>query len=391
MTKQISVGVVYRNYSPLHTPYFSLLDQPPKQIKFAIPKAKRYLRHLFPVYRNLGSNPWVAKAISFGQHLFFQPSAKSAKKHDVLFFIGMLPPPVLRQNYVIDLEHIYSLLNFSSPTPQARDGIMRAFASPYCKGITPLSQAAAKTVEDYLGPSYADIAHKIQVVYPAIPCYTDLHAGEKDCSLVPNGKDRLNFLFIGKDAFGKGLQEVLPAFHETAQTDERLFLTVISETPDELIKKYRHPRIQFFTPRFHYKDVIKKFFLPSDVFIMPTHSDTFGMVYLDALSAGLPVIATRQFAIPEIVDDSKNGILLRHHPLFLEQSGLPRRRGGKDFLLNSERADEIIQGSINAIRMLTRDETLLNSMKKAAPQNFRNHGKFTIAKRNEVLSQIFLG
>lgn len=391
MTRQISVGVIYRNYTPLNSPYFSFWYQPPRQIVFDIPKAKTYLKHFFFIYKKFGGNPLVAQAIKLAQKAFFQPKTHVTSKHDVLFFVGMLPPPDLRQPHVIDLEHVYSLLNFSSAPSEARDNLMRAFVNPYCRAITPLSQAAARTLEDYLGPLFEEIRHKVQVIYPAIPSNLERFQGQEDYSLIKHHSGSLNFLFIGKDSYGKGLQEVLPAFHETAQTDERLHLTVVSNTPTELIQKFRHPRIQFFPPKFSYEDVMKKLFLPSDIFIMPTHSDTFGMVYLEALSAGKPVIATSQFAIPEIVDDQKNGILLKHQPLFLDRPGLPLNRGGREFILSKESEEEIVHGSIQSILALSSDKNLLEGMKKSSQIHFQNNGKFTISKRNELLVKVLQG
>jgi glycosyltransferase involved in cell wall biosynthesis len=49
----------------------------------------------------------------------------------------------------------------------------------------------------------------------------------------------------------------------------------------------------------------------SDIFVLPSmFQETFGLVLLEAFSAGLPVIATRSGGIPELVEDRKNGILV---------------------------------------------------------------------------------
>jgi glycosyltransferase involved in cell wall biosynthesis len=48
----------------------------------------------------------------------------------------------------------------------------------------------------------------------------------------------------------------------------------------------------------------------ADVFVMPTRNEAFGLVFQEAAAAGLPVIATRLNAIPEIVADGETGILV---------------------------------------------------------------------------------
>jgi glycosyltransferase involved in cell wall biosynthesis len=47
-----------------------------------------------------------------------------------------------------------------------------------------------------------------------------------------------------------------------------------------------------------------------DVFVMPSEIDSFGYALLEAMAGGLPVVAPRQAAVPEIVDDSRSGLLV---------------------------------------------------------------------------------
>jgi glycosyltransferase involved in cell wall biosynthesis len=48
----------------------------------------------------------------------------------------------------------------------------------------------------------------------------------------------------------------------------------------------------------------------SDIFVFPTHDETFGLVNLEALKWGLPVISTNVGAIPEIVHHGVNGFIV---------------------------------------------------------------------------------
>ena len=55
---------------------------------------------------------------------------------------------------------------------------------------------------------------------------------------------------------------------------------------------------------------IEEFFSGIDIFVLPSRQETFGMAALEAMSAGLPVIATRVGGIPEVVRDGETGMLV---------------------------------------------------------------------------------
>ncbi len=49
----------------------------------------------------------------------------------------------------------------------------------------------------------------------------------------------------------------------------------------------------------------------SDLFLLPSESESFGMAALEAMASEVPVIATRAGGLPEVVTDSANGFLLK--------------------------------------------------------------------------------
>lgn len=55
---------------------------------------------------------------------------------------------------------------------------------------------------------------------------------------------------------------------------------------------------------------IKRILKASDIFVLPSHAEGFPFVILEAMCAGLPIVATGVGAIPEMIEDGKNGYVI---------------------------------------------------------------------------------
>lgn len=61
------------------------------------------------------------------------------------------------------------------------------------------------------------------------------------------------------------------------------------------------------------KEEIRKYFIESDIFVMPSRYETFGLVYAEALSQGLPVIYTRGQGFDGQIPDGEVGYSVKYN------------------------------------------------------------------------------
>lgn len=57
-------------------------------------------------------------------------------------------------------------------------------------------------------------------------------------------------------------------------------------------------------------EALQKLYQQADLFVLPSYWEGYGIVFLEAMSMGLPVISTTAGAIPEVVSDQHYGLLL---------------------------------------------------------------------------------
>ncbi len=80
----------------------------------------------------------------------------------------------------------------------------------------------------------------------------------------------------------------------------------------KLIEKYNlFEKIKFLPFTKMIPELMKAF----DIFIMPSRSETLGLVTIEAMAAQVPVIATHSGGVPEIIDHQKNGLLFPHEDI----------------------------------------------------------------------------
>jgi glycosyltransferase involved in cell wall biosynthesis len=116
-----------------------------------------------------------------------------------------------------------------------------------------------------------------------------------------------SFLFVGD--FRKGVMTCIRALSQLPSGT----LRCIGSTPPRAYAAFARElgvadRVEFFGPT----DNIASQYRCADALLLPTPYDGFGMVVLEAMASGLPVIVSREAGAAELITHSENGLILDH-------------------------------------------------------------------------------
>lgn len=157
----------------------------------------------------------------------------------------------------------------------------------------------------------------------------------------PENKDRSSqhILFVGMDWKRKGGHDLVEAFKLVLQKHPNAHLTIIGTKPELQIPNCT---VKGPVPA----DKLDQYYQTASVFCLPTYQEPFGIVFIEAMTARLPIVATRVGAIPEIVQDGINGRLVEPGDIrglanalseFLDDPKMSRLFGERSYQLTRER------------------------------------------------------
>lgn len=113
---------------------------------------------------------------------------------------------------------------------------------------------------------------------------------------IASKKQLRNFLYIGDLGKNKNVKLLIKSFYEARKYIEDLQLSIVGSKGEyqDYVNKISTQEncINYFGPVYD-KDKLLKIIRANDAFIMVSHSETFGLVYLECLSQGLPLIYSK--------------------------------------------------------------------------------------------------
>jgi len=185
------------------------------------------------------------------------------------------------------------------------------------------SAATAKMIEDVTMSAAALLYASARVLYAPNPalCKRLTEVTGRPCHMMPRGVDATLFApskrqraaeddelvlgFVGRLSVEKNVA-LLAGIQETLDRQQKKFrFRIVGHGSEEQWLRERLPRAEF-TGVLRGEELACAY-AGMDVFVFPSHTDTFGNVVLEALASGVPAIVTRDGGPPTIVRNGLTG------------------------------------------------------------------------------------
>lgn len=165
-----------------------------------------------------------------------------------------------------------------------------------------------------------DFAHHV-VVASSITRDSVIAAGKdpSHISVVPYGApleyfskrshppEQFRVLFVGRITPRKGVHYLLQAWKELKLKGARLTLVGVNEMPEEWMSKHLDG-VEIY-PSIPHTD-LERHYHGASVLVLPSLVEGFGMVLLEAMACGVPIIATPHTAAPDLITDKQEGFIV---------------------------------------------------------------------------------
>ena len=234
---------------------------------------------------------------------------RNLDKNTILYIWGGI---TIKGLFVTELDNPWSLVGYNIKAMRYYSFfIKRILNSERCVQIKCMSEACRKSLKYLFGE---EVYKKSELSYPKV----NIDKISKNFNKNKNTK----FLFVGTQFELKGGKALIKSFNKAYKKNPNISLDIITHVPRRFNQNYAG--IRFFPANFSKEEIYRKFMCKSDVLIHPTYVDTFGVVVLEAIAHGLGIISTDLYALPEMVYEDINGIIL-NPPISIWDGYLPSK------------------------------------------------------------------
>lgn len=213
--------------------------------------------------------------------------------------IALLSADLLRRvPSVVSMDCSTALLARLHPSPAARTYQPIIRLERACLEAATHIVCWSELVRDSVITDYGIDARRVSVIRPGVA------RSRLPARRTPDDPQRkLRLLFVGNDFERKGGLDLLHVFKDSLQSSCEL--DIVSHgmaTAPEV------PGVRLHRGLKAHSEALLQLYADADVFVMPTYEDAFGLVYVEAMAAGLPCIGSTVLAVPELVQNGVTGL-----------------------------------------------------------------------------------
>ena len=194
------------------------------------------------------------------------------------------------------------------------------------KGITDWVNTKPKWVKNY----YKRVLNKTQLIVLGKSLIDDVKIGYKQNPIVlPNGIPTIKYkshipidtsyfkiIFLSNLMKAKGILDFVESMKLLLKKNKNFKAYIIGASGDISIENIKQILINYELQNCVevlgplYGEEKYKYLSNADVLVFPTQSEAFGLVILEAMQVGIPIISTNEGCISEIIEDGENGFII---------------------------------------------------------------------------------
>ncbi len=280
------------------------------------------------------------------------------------------------KKYDLDLVHGHSMYSFgyaltkNSPFVLTMHGTqLNEFKQSIQYGAHPnhiITDFSSMLMERYSGRK----ADKIIVVSNENKrdVISQYHVPEDKIVTIPNGVDVSKFkpstcesktiIFVGRLHERKGIDKLLENFSKVVLEEPEAKLKIVGSGEDEMRLKALAKKLNLNKRNVEFTGFISEndlygMYTSASIFALPSYYEGFGIVLIEAMSAGLPLVSVKTGGAVEVIKEDKNGYVVDYNNMheallkLLNDKDLRKRFGQVSRKIVEERYDwKIIAGKI---------------------------------------------
>jgi glycosyltransferase involved in cell wall biosynthesis len=244
---------------------------------------------------------WFRRRLLLWSRFLYVPG-KSAAAADLIFSHLLFPwtnqkgVPVIWNSQGISPSRYYDLYNRGQWIVEDVAWVYRKLGRK-ADALVIFTHSCARNVVTWC----PELANKIHVA-PA-PIFVNAEKASTKPSLTDGV---LRILFVGIDAVRKGLPEVLEAYRAVRERFEGIQIDIVSRPSQELqreIAELKDAQLHVSSPKVDVKSLMQR----ADIFLIPTHADTYCLAAIEAMAHGCAVIISDLEPLPEVIPDGQVG------------------------------------------------------------------------------------